>query len=201
MEKKTHVACGNLVSLSLVQPTSISGLLITIASSSLGSLLPDVDLKDSTTDKLFDRLMTSLITIIIMSIIINYFFNINLYNIIKEYNNIFNYIICISIFIIMSYLGSKTSHRSFTHSLLGLFIYSTILSYSFNNKIVIIFFISYLSHIILDLFNMKGITLLYPLKNRFSLKICESNGTINKILFTLFSILTIIVLIIISIKL
>ncbi len=200
MEKKTHVACANLISLSLIQPSSVSSLLITIGSSTLGSLLPDVDKKDSTSDKLFDRLMTSLITIIIMSIVINYFFNINLYKEIKEYNNIFNYIICISIFITMSYLGSKTSHRSFTHSLLGLFIYSAILSYSFNNKIVIPFVISYLSHIILDFFNMKGITLFYPLKQRFSLKLCESNGTINKILFVLFSVLNIIVLIIISIK-
>ena len=200
MEKKTHVACGNLVSLSLLQPTSISSLLITIASSSLGSLLPDVDLKDSTTDKLFDRLMTSLITIIIMSIIINYFFNINLYKIIKGYNNIFNYIISITIFIIMSYLGSKTSHRSFTHSLLGLFIYTTIISYSFNNKIVTAYFISHLSHIILDLFNMKGISLFYPLKYRLSLKICESNGTINKLLFILFSILNIVALILIGIN-
>lgn len=200
MEKKTHIACANLISLSLIQPTSISNLLITIGVSSLGGILPDVDKKDSTSDKLFDRLMTSLITIIIMGVLIKYFFNINIYKQIKEYNNIFNYIICISIFITMSYLGSKTSHRSFTHSILGLIIYSTILSYSFNNKIVTIYFISHLSHIILDLFNMKGIELFSPFKYRFSLKLCESNGTINKILFILFSILIIIVLIILSTK-
>ena len=118
MEKKTHVACGNLISLSVIKPTTIPGLLITIGASTLGSLLPDVDLKDSTTDKLFDRLMTSLITIVIMSVLIKYLFNINIYTKIKEYNNIFNYLISITIFIIMSYLGSKTSHRSFTHSIL-----------------------------------------------------------------------------------
>ena len=200
MEKKTHIACANLLSLSLIRPTTIPSLLITIGVSSLGSILPDVDKKDSTSDKLFDRLMTSLITIIIMGIIINHFFNINIYKQIKEYNNIYNYILCISIFITMSYLGSKTSHRSFTHSILGLFIYSAILSYSFNNNIVTIYFISHLSHIILDIFNMKGITLFYPFKYRLSFKLCESNGTINKILFILSSILTIIVLIILCIN-
>lgn len=199
MEKKTHIACGNLISLSVVQPKTVSGLLITIGVSTLGSLLPDVDLKDSTTDKLFDRLTTSLITIIIMSVIINYFFNINLYNTIKEYNSIFNYIICITIFIIMSYLGSKTNHRSFTHSILGLFIYTIILAYSFNSTIVLIYFISHLSHIILDILNKKGVSLLYPFKFKFSLKLCESKGIVNKVLFYTFSILNIVVLILISI--
>ena len=200
MEKKTHIACANLISLTLFRPTSIADLLITIGTSSLGGVLPDVDLKDSTSDKLFDRLMTSLITIIIMGIIINYYFNINLYNVIKGYNNIYNYILCISIFITMSYLGSKTSHRSFTHSLLGAFIYSSIISYSFNDQIVLIFFISYLSHIILDLLNKKGIELLYPLKIRMSLNLCEVKGTVNKILFITTSILNIVVLILISLK-
>ena len=198
MEKKTHIACANLLSLSLIRPTTIPSLLITIGVSSLGSILPDVDKKDSTSDKLFDRLMTSLITIIIMGIIINHFFNINIYKQIKEYNIIYNYILCISIFITMSYLGSKTSHRSFTHSILGLFIYSAILSYSFNNNIVTIYFISHLSHIILDLFNMKGITLFYPFKFRFSLKLCDSDGKINQLLFISCSILIIVGLIMIG---
>ena len=200
MEKKTHVACANLVSLSLLQPKTVPELLITVGTSTIGALLPDVDLKDSTSDKIFDRLMTSLITIIIMGVIINHFFNINLYKIIKEYNNIYNYIICITIFIIMSYLGSKTSHRSFTHSIVGLFIYTIILSYSFSNRIVITYFVSHLSHIVLDLLNMKGIALFYPSKFRFSLKLCEVKGITNKILFYTSSLLNLIELIIISIK-
>ena len=198
MEKKTHVACGNLISLSVIKPTTIPGLLITIGASTLGSLLPDVDLKDSTTDKLFDRLMTSLITIVIMSVLIKHLFNIDIYTEIKKYNNIFNYLISITIFIIMSYLGSKTSHRSFTHSILGLFIYTAVLSYSFNNNIVLPYFISHLAHILLDIQNKKGIALFYPFKFRLSLKLCESDGTVNKLLFTLLSILTVIILIIIS---
>ena len=57
MEKKTHIACASLISLSLIKPSSIQELLITIGVSALGGVLPDVDLKDSTSDKLFDRLM------------------------------------------------------------------------------------------------------------------------------------------------
>lgn len=197
MEKKTHVMCANLVSLYLMKPDSISELLITCGCASLGGLVPDVDLKDSTSDKLFDRLMTSLITIIVMSFFVKYFFDIDLYCKIKECSYI-NYLISACLFIVMAYLGSKSSHRSFTHSMLGLFVYSAILSYGFGMNVIIPYFVSHLSHIVLDLFNKKGIALFYPSKYRFCLELCESNGKVNKFLFILFSVLIILYLILIS---
>ena len=200
MEKKTHVALGNLVALSIVNPGSINSLLITIGAASLGGILSDVDLKDSTTDKLFDRLITSLITVIVVGIFINYLFDINLYSKIKEFNNAFNYIICISLFTIMAYMGSKTHHRSFTHSFLGLFIYTFILSYAFNKAVIVPFFLAYLSHILIDLFNKKGLTLFYPVKSRFCLNLCDANGMINKLLFSLFLVLNVVVLVMLGIK-
>lgn len=199
MEKKTHVVCANAIAIGLMRPESISCLLITCGFASLGGLLPDVDLKDSTTDKLFDRLMTSLITIIVMYFLIKYFLGIDLYNEIKKIDIVFNYIISLVLFIIMGYLGSKTSHRSFTHSFLGCFIYALILSYGFDNNTLIPFLCGYLSHIVLDLFNKKGVALLYPCKFRLCLNLCESNGMVNKILFIIFSCLVILLLILISI--
>ena len=194
MEKKTHVMCANFVSLCLIIPRSIPDLLITCGSATIGGLVPDVDLKDSTSDKLFDRLMTSLITIVLMSFIIKYFFDIDLYCKIKECSYI-NYLISICLFIVMAFLGSKSSHRSFTHSILGLFVYSAILSYGFGMNVIIPYFVSHLSHIVLDLFNKKGIALFYPSKYRFCFNLCESNGKVNKFLFVLFSILIIFVLV------
>ena len=197
MEKKTHVMCANLVSLYLMKPDNISELLITCGVASLGGLVPDVDLKDSTSDKLFDRLMTSLITIVLMSFFIKYFFDIDLYCKIKEYD-IFSYLISVCLFIIIAYFGSKSSHRSFTHSILGLFIYTGILFYGFGFNVVIPYFVSHLSHIALDLFNKKGIALFYPSKFRFCFDLCDSNGKVNKLLFILFSILIVLYLVLIS---
>lgn len=197
MEKKTHVMCANLVSLYLMKPDNISELLITCGVASLGGLVPDVDLKDSTSDKLFDRLMTSLITIVLMSFLIKYFFDIDLYCKIKEYD-IFSYLISICLFIIIAYFGSKSSHRSFTHSILGLFIYTGILFYGFGFNVVIPYFVSHLSHIVLDLFNKKGIALFYPSRFRFSLDLCESNGKVNKFLFILFSVLIVLYLVLLG---
>ena len=197
MEKKTHVMCANFVSLCLMRPSSISSLLVTCSVSTLGALVPDVDLKDSTSDKLFDRLMTSLITIVIMSVFIKYFFDIDLYCKIKECSYI-NYLVSICLFIVMAYLGSKSSHRSFTHSILGLFVYTAILSYGFGSSVIVPYFISHLSHIILDLFNKKGVGIFYPSKFRVCFKLCESNGKVNRFLFILFSLLVVIVLVLIS---
>lgn len=198
MEKKTHVMCANLVSIYLMRPDSISSLIITCGAASLGGLVPDVDLKDSTSDKLFDRLMTSLITIVLMSVFIKYFFDIDLYCKIKECEDIFKYLISICLFIVTSYFGSKFSHRSFTHSILGLFIYTGILFYGFEFNVVIPYFVSHLSHIILDLFNRKGVALFYPSKYRICFGICESNGKVNKFLFVLFSVLIVFYLILIG---
>lgn len=200
MEKKTHIMCANALSLFLVKPDSISSLVVTMSFATLGSVIPDVDLKDSVSDKLFDRLMVSLVTIIIMSILVKYFFGIDLYLKLKEYSDIFNYLVSISLFIVMAYLGSKSPHRSFTHSIVGCIVYSAILSYSFSSTIVNPFIFAYLSHLVLDLFNMKGITLFYPFKKRFCFKLCESSGLINKCLFGLFSICFIGMIILLSIN-
>ena len=198
MEKKTHVVCSNFISLCLMRPNSISDLLITCGAATIGGLLPDVDLKDSTSDKLFDRLMTSLVTIVLMSLFIKYFFDIDLYCKIKECSEAFNYLVSGCLFIVMAYLGSKSSHRSFTHSILGLFVYSAILSYGFGMDIIFPYFVSHLSHIVLDLFNMKGVALFYPSKYRFSFKLFESSGKVNKFLFILFSLLIVLYLVLIS---
>lgn len=198
MEKKTHIMGANLVALSVVRPYSISGLLVTVLSASLGGMLPDVDLKDSIPDKIFDRLMVSLITIICLFLILKYGFNIDLYDVILDYNSFFGYFISAGVFIFMAYLGSKTSHRSFTHSFLGLLIYTSILSYGFNSNIFIPFSLGYSSHLVLDFFNLKGVSLFYPSKTKFGVKLCESSGKVNKFLFILFSLLCVLVLIFLS---
>ena len=200
MEKKTHVMCANLVSICLMRPDSISSLLVTCGFATLGGIVPDVDLKDSTSDKLFDRLMTSLITIVIMSVLIKYFFDIDLYFKIKECSGIFNYLISACLFIVVAYFGSKSSHRSFTHSIFGLLVYSGILFLGFGFNGVIPYFVSHLSHIVLDLFNKKGVALFYPSKFRFCFELCDSKGKANKFLFCLFSLSTVLVLILLGMK-
>ena len=200
MEKKTHIVCANALALSIIRPTTMTSLLITVGSATIGSVLSDVDVKDSVPDKLFDRLMVSLITIICLGLVLKYILNIDIYNILMQYNKYFSYFISISIFITMAFLGSKTPHRSFTHSIFGCFIYSSIISYGFGLDVLIPFVVAFLSHIILDLFNMRGVALFYPSKYRLSFKLCESSGKVNDFLFYIFLISNIIILTLLAFK-
>ena len=183
-----------MLAIGFVRPDNISSLLITCGFATLGGILPDIDLKDSTTDKLFDRLMASLITVVVMYFLIKYFLNIDLYDEIKKIDIVFNYVISFCLLIVAGYLGSKTSHRSFTHSILGCLVYTFILSYGFEFNVLMPFLCGFVSHIILDLFNKKGIALFYPCKGRFCFNLCESNGKTNKLLFWFFSCSIILVL-------
>ena len=97
--------------------------------------------------------------------------------------------------IFVCYYGYRQPHRSFLHSFLGLFILSFLCYFAFGN-IVIPFSIGLITHIILDLFNIKGLRLFYPLKNKYSLKLCVYNGKVNNILFYIFCLLITIELII-----
>ena len=180
MEKKTHIVAANAVALAITKPDTVSKLVLTIGVATIGSILSDVDVKDSVPDKLFDRLMISLITIICFSLGLKYIFSM-----IEKFNLYFSYFVSISIFITLAFLGSKTPHRSFTHSLFGCFIFTAILSYGFGLDVLIPFVVAYLSHIILDLFNMKGVSILYPSKQKICFKLCESSGKVNNFIFYL----------------
>lgn len=199
MEKKTHVACANAVVLYIVRPKCVSDLVVSTLFATLGGILPDVDLKDSVSDKLFDRLMSLLITVVIMTGLLKFLVGFDLYVMLKKLSDFLGIIISTSIFIFMSYLGSKTPHRSFTHSILGSLVYSFILFYGFNDLVVVSFFSSYVSHIILDLFNMRGVSIFYPVKFKFSFKLFDSSGKANKFLFLFFSFVCFLELVFISI--
>ena len=185
MEKKTHIVAANAVALLVTRPDTMSKLILTVGVATIGSILSDVDVKDSVPDKLFDRLMISLITIICFSLGLKYIFNIDIHSMIEKFNLYFSYFVSISIFITLAFLGSKTPHRSFTHSLFGCFIFTAILSYGFGLDVLIPFVVAYLSHIVLDLFNMKGVSILYPSKQKICFKLCESSGKINDFIFYL----------------
>ncbi|MDD2444656.1 MAG: metal-dependent hydrolase [Candidatus Nanoarchaeia archaeon] len=76
-------------------------------------------------------------------------------------------------------------HRGVFHSIFCGFILMLVFSI-INLRFSFAFFIGYLSHLFLDLFNIKGIMLFWPFsKKRFGFKI-KTGGIIEDILFVLF---------------
>ena len=51
----------------------------------------------------------------------------------------------------------------------------------YRNIIILAYVTSYLSHLIIDIFNCKGAQYLFPLKDRYCLKLCKSGSTVDKV--------------------
>ena len=84
-------------------------------------------------------------------------------------------------FILLCSLGVLSGHRTFTHSFASLLLFSL----SFHLLLPAysgFFIIGFASHLILDWLNYRGIMLFYPLRTRFSLKLCRSDGIVNRVL-------------------
>ena len=91
---------------------------------------------------------------------------------------------------IYKFFGSKFRHRSFTHSILFLYLLcylsNIILKYTDNNIVFISSFsgliIGCFSHIIFDRFTKEGVELLYPIDINFSLMPIKTNSKTEKLI-------------------
>ncbi len=70
---------------------------------------------------------------------------------------------CSIIIVISLILGYYSSHRSFMHSIFAICLFTSMVWIAFK-PLTIAFAVGYLSHILLELTNKKGVQLLFPLK-------------------------------------
>lgn len=183
MTAKTHTACAATLTLLLIQPNNVKYLTLSLAGGIIGGIIPDVDSKNSETNQIFDKVTIITLLTVAICIALEYYFNIGLYKLITKRTNIMELSLSIILFFIMCIIGSRTHHRSFTHSIIGLIIFSFILSISLPKLFIESFIIGYASHIFLDLLNHKGLKLFYPIKKRLCLDLCDSDGLTNNIIF------------------
>lgn len=187
MTGKTHIVVGTTAALCLTQPDSFGKLILCLGTSIVGAVISDVDVVTSKSRKGLNKISIIIVTAVISVLIINYFFNIGIEKLFTENSNFYRLLLGIVGFIAVCTYGKKQPHRSFMHSLLACAILSGIL-YLIFPSFVPYFAISMLSHIFIDLFNKKGVKLLYPLNYGISFDLCIADGIVNKILFTVCSI-------------
>mgnify|MGYP000895447631 CR=1 FL=1 len=177
MTGKTHMAIGVAAGLTLSIGQPIENQVLLMAASAIGSLIPDLDHPKS---KLNQKIL-----------IIN--------------NNFIRALFYISIGIGLIYLGVATrnnvfrllgttmimvgisSHRSFTHSLLGFILFASIVyltSFKYGlSEVYKGFDIGYILHLVLDFFTPMGIQLFFPLDKHISSPITiKSNGLLEHII-------------------
>lgn len=182
MTGKTHIAIGMTIGLSLSFGQSLEHQLTLIVASTIGALAPDLDHPKG---ELNQKLL----------LVNNNFFRALFY---LTFGSIFIYLYSQKSNILFMLLGmfsftlAISTHRSFTHSIVGLIILAAIIKlitiqYSLSS-IHYSFTIGYASHLVSDFFTRKGIRLFYPIKVNVSSPLTfKNNGFGEKTVFTLCS--------------
>ena len=181
MLRKTHITIGIASALAITHPTTVSGVVTAAIGGSLGGWIVDIDCKnkDADREKVFDIIID--ILFIGLFILLDFFVGKGMCQYLIENSGIKIYLAAGG-FIVLAIVGFNTKHRSFTHSILGWFLFGIIMFF-LCEPITRPFAAGYASHIVADLFNKKGEQLFFPLKRRFCFKLCDSGGTTNKVLF------------------
>lgn len=191
MQKRTHATFGVAMASLLLHPETTKMAAITIGASFIGSLIPDIDVSTSDSHKTMNIIAVTSLLVIIAFVILDYYLHFGLVKLLISNFNFVKTIICFLILILLCSHGLHTPHRTFMHSLPSALIF-TILMFILFKPGWMAFFIGYILHIFLDLFNKKRVQLLYPLNIKFCLGLCESDGLVNNIICTLSIILLII---------
>ncbi len=177
---KTHVAVGVAASLAIVHPDTMPGVITAVAGGAVGGWISDIDLSDGEAEgEAGGFILTAIVTG--LCLFVDY----------RVGGGICDFVISnwgiktlagILLFIAGAAYGVMvSSHRSFTHSILSVVVFTGALILACE-PLALPFCIGMISHLLLDLPNQKGMQLLFPIKKRFCLNLCPSNGRANSVL-------------------
>lgn len=180
MTGKTHIATGIAAALTISYGQPLENQAVIVLVSAISSLIPDLDHPKG---KINQKIL----------LVKNNFYRVSFY---VSVGIVFTYLYYLSklkflLFLgIGSFLVGISSHRGFTHSIVGFLASTTIVSlgkldYGLDS-VYSGFIIGYFLHIVADLFTSKGVKLFYPLNNKISFPITiKTNSKFEKILFRL----------------
>lgn len=192
MLSKTHITIGVATSLALSTIDSPSDCAVAIAGGALGGVIADVDILDD--DYTHDAIVGELISFSLVAIVaaLDYFLNWGITS--SIFKNTIVPMIGLIGFVILYFVGFLNDHRKFTHSIFAMFLFS-VCAGAIYLPFGLSFMYGYISHLLIDILNKRGIQLFFPLKFKICLKICYANKEGNTALMWIGFALTIILLI------
>ena len=177
MQGKTHAVVGAASVLAFTTCTTLPAIATDVCFGVVGALMPDTDVKGSIGAKATKKMA-------IKSIVVCALFGLAVASgAITDTSFLTNWKAWISIPLLLglAIFGATQPHRGVMHSI-PMMLLASWLVYLLNPSYATPFAIGYASHLIIDLLNYKGEQLLFPLKKRFSLGLCKSDGVVNTIM-------------------
>lgn len=178
MQGKTHATVGAATALLFSPTATLSTFGTTAFLGIVGALMPDTDIRGSLGSKATKKIAAD-----VASVCVAFAVGIASKTITVDETIFTNCKSLISglALIGLCIFGSTQPHRGIMHSL-PMMALASFLMWVVNPTYVLPFVIGYASHLVLDVLNYKGEQLLFPLKKKFSLGLCKSDGIVNNIL-------------------
>ncbi len=172
---RTHVAVGVASALVILHPTTVTGILGAVAGGTLGGAICDLDTRKA---QVGDGKISSLelsVLLVFGTAVIDYITKAGVYSYILSHMNT----TALLLFLGGCVVGFFSPHRSVMHSIIALVFFSVLIR-QICLPIAAAFTIGFISHLVLDLLNKKGMLLLFPLPFRICFDLCASDGAVNK---------------------
>lgn len=184
MSGKTHLAVGIATTYAIIKPKNILDFAIGFGICALGSLLPDIDSGTSKSHRSANKITGVFLILIALMWYLEFRFQVQIENYLLSNEVIMMKSVGILLFVGLCAYGRDLPHRTFTHSFMGVFLFSGVLALIVPIKYLPYFVIGYLTHILLDVTNTRKINLFFPWnKGGVCLGWFQSNGLMNGVLF------------------
>ena len=185
MMGKTHMRLGVASALAAAQPAAIPSVIAAIIGGAVGGWIVDIDCRKGSQKRyrvngedVKDAVKNAVF--IGIFILVDFMLGNGICQYISENREGKVWVGFVGMLILLL-LGYLSAHRTFTHSLLGMALFSGAVYY-FCQPLHIPFAAGYASHLAADFLNKVGIQLFYPLPWRICLKLCSADKTANAIL-------------------
>ncbi|MDS0527891.1 metal-dependent hydrolase [Clostridium sp. SHJSY1] len=186
MTGKTHMSVGVGAATVLLPTNDMKTIFGGTALALIGSLIVDIDTEKSGGSVMLKEAAAGAVILVALGIILNDRYKINILKYIIGNKNLNDMLPALGILTLALIIGKFSSHRSFMHSIVGVIAFTVPAYMLFGEVFCKWFFVGYVSHIAIDMFNKKGVRLFYPLKSGVCLDMCKADGMADKALFFMF---------------
>ena len=184
MMGKTHISVGVATAMLVTQPVPLEEFSVAIIGGSIGGIISDMEVRSNSKfrDALHARFIVLGLSVVFLTLDVMTQGVISSSVLQSGGPRLLAGAAVLSLLVIF---GRFTSHRTFTHSLLGLVSWSTGV-WLLCPPLTAAFAAGFISHVLLDLLNKQPIQIFYPIKSgKFCLRLFYANGTMNIVFFFL----------------